>query len=42
MMKLALHWKIILGMVLGVIVGYIAVQISGGSQFIIDLSLIHI
>ena len=34
--KLALHWKIILGMVLGVIVGYIAVQISGGSQFIID------
>ena len=35
-MKLALHWKIILGMVLGVVVGYLAVQIAGGSQFIID------
>ena len=36
MMKLALHWKIILGMVLGVFAGYLAVQISGGSQFIIN------
>ncbi len=34
--KLALHWKIILGMVIGVIVGYIAVQIGGGSKFIIN------
>jgi len=34
--KLALHWKIILGMVLGVIVGYLAVQIGGGSKFIVN------
>ncbi len=36
MKKLALHWQIILGMVIGVIAGYVAVQIGGGRQFIID------
>ena len=36
MKKLALHWQIILGMILGVLMGYIAVQISGGRSFIID------
>lgn len=36
MKKLALHWQIILGMVLGVLVGYIAVQIGGGRGFIIN------
>ena len=36
MFKLALHWQIILGMVLGVLLGILAVNISGGSQFIVD------
>ncbi len=36
MKKLALHWQIILGMILGVIAGIIAVQFSGGKEFISD------
>lgn len=36
MKKLALHWKIIIGMVIGLIVGLIAIQIDGGPQFIKD------
>ena len=36
MFKLALHWQIILGMILGVLLGILAVNISGGSQFIVD------
>lgn len=36
MKKLALHWQILLGMVLGVVAGIIAAQISGGNKFIID------
>lgn len=36
MRRLALHWQIILGMVLGVLFGYGILQISGGKGFIID------
>ena len=36
MKNLALHWKIIIGMVLGVITGFIAVQFEGGEKFIMD------
>lgn len=36
MKKLALHWKIMLGMVIGVIVGVIAVQFESGPGLIID------
>ena len=36
MKKLALHWKIIIGMVLGVIAGWVAIQFSGGKEFIVD------
>jgi proton glutamate symport protein len=32
---MALHWKIILGMFLGAFVGYVAAQISGGSDFVL-------
>ncbi len=34
--KLALHWQIILGMVLGVLFGYGIIQINGGIGFIVD------
>lgn len=36
MKNLALHWKILLGMVLGVAAGAIAVQFAGGKDFILD------
>jgi proton glutamate symport protein len=36
MKKLALHWKIIIGMVIGLLIGFIAIQIDGGPQFIKD------
>ncbi|MEM6320201.1 MAG: dicarboxylate/amino acid:cation symporter [Bacteroidota bacterium] len=36
MKKLALHWKIIIGMVLGIIGGWVAIQFSGGKEFIVD------
>ena len=36
MKKLALHWQILLGMVLGIIFGYIMSSIDGGSGFIKD------
>lgn len=36
MRKLALHWQIILGMILGIVAGFIAVQFDSGNQFIID------
>ena len=36
MKNLALHWKILLGMVLGVAAGAIAVQFAGGKEFILD------
>ena len=36
MRKLALHWQILLGMVLGVIFAFLLVQFDWGKQFIID------
>ena len=36
MRRLALHWQIILGMILGILFGYGIIQISGGTGFIID------
>ncbi len=36
MKKIALHWRILLGMVIGVIVGVIAVMIPGGSDIVTD------
>ena len=36
MKNLALHWKILIGMVLGVAAGALAVQFSGGKEFILD------
>ena len=36
MRKLALHWQILLGMALGIIAGFIAVQFAGGKDLIID------
>lgn len=36
MKKLALHWKIIIGMVLGIIFGFIMNGINGGKDFVAD------
>ena len=36
MRRLALHWQIILGMILGIIFGIGAIQFSGGDQLIVD------
>lgn len=36
MKKLALHWQIIIGMILGIIAGFVAVQFDYGNQFIIN------
>lgn len=36
MKKLALHWKILIGMVLGLIFGYIMLQTDGGKDFVSD------
>jgi Na+/H+-dicarboxylate symporter len=36
MKKIALHWKIIIGMILGVILGFIMNSISGGKDFVTD------
>lgn len=36
MKNLALHWKILIGMALGVLFGYAATQIDGGAQFVED------
>ncbi|NJB83709.1 dicarboxylate/amino acid:cation symporter [Wenyingzhuangia aestuarii] len=36
MKKVALHWKIMIGLVLGVVLGLICSQITGGKQFILD------
>ncbi|MBQ0768329.1 MAG: dicarboxylate/amino acid:cation symporter [Bizionia sp.] len=35
-MKLALHWKIIIGMVLGIIFGFVMNTIDGGKDFVMD------
>ena len=36
MRKLELHWKILIGMVLGLIFGFIMLQIDGGNEFSAD------
>ncbi|MDD3723507.1 MAG: cation:dicarboxylase symporter family transporter, partial [Lutibacter sp.] len=36
MKKLALHWQILLGMVLGVLVGLIMTQFEGGEEIVRD------
>lgn len=36
MKKLALHWKILIGMVLGIIFGFIMLQVDGGKGFVAD------
>lgn len=36
MRKLALHWQIILGMIIGIIFGIASLQMSGGAGFIVD------
>ena len=36
MKKLALHWKIIIGMVLGIIFGFIMNTVDGGKGFVSD------
>lgn len=36
MKKLALHWKIIIGMILGVVFGFIMNSVAGGSDFVSD------
>jgi len=36
MKQLALHWKILIGMVLGIIFGFIMNSIDGGKEFVVD------
>lgn len=36
MKKLALHWKILIGMVLGVVFGFVMLQVDGGKGFVSD------
>jgi proton glutamate symport protein len=36
MKKLALHWKILIGMLLGIALGFIFTQFSGGKELVID------
>ena len=36
MKKLALHWQILIGMVLGLLFGFVMTQISWGKQFVFD------
>lgn len=36
MRRLALHWQIILGMVIGIIFGIASIQLSGGAGFVVD------
>lgn len=36
MKKMALHWKIMIGMVLGIVFGAVMTQVDGGPQFISD------
>ena len=39
MKKIALHWKILIGMLLGVVIGLIGAQIPGGSEVVQDWNL---
>ena len=36
MRKLALHWQIILGMILGILFGILVILINGGKEFVVD------
>src|SRR5690606_6322537 len=36
MKKLALHWQILIGIILGVLLGLLCVQFAGGNQFILN------
>ena len=36
MKKLALHWKILIGMILGIVFGFIMLQVDGGKGFVAD------
>jgi Na+/H+-dicarboxylate symporter len=36
MKKLALHWKILIGMVIGLIFGFVMLQVDGGKGFVAD------
>mgnify|MGYP001056994866 FL=1 len=36
MKKLALHWKILIGMVLGIVFGFLMNSVDGGKSFVID------
>ncbi len=36
MIKIPLHWQILLGMALGILIGFMAIQMPGGKEFIID------
>ena len=36
MKQIALHWKILIGMVLGIIFGFIMNSIEGGKEIVID------
>ena len=37
MKSLALHWRILFGMVLGVLFGFLMTQVQGGVAFVSDL-----
>jgi Na+/H+-dicarboxylate symporter len=36
MIKIPLHWQILIGMALGILVGFLAIQMPGGKDFVID------
>lgn len=36
MKKIALHWKIMIGLILGIFLGLLCTQLAGGKQFVID------
>ena len=36
MKKLALHWKILIGMIVGIVFGFIMLQVDGGKGFVAD------
>lgn len=36
MIKIPLHWQILFGMALGILVGFMAIQMPGGKEFVID------
>ena len=36
MKNIALHWKILIGLLLGIVLGFVATSVSGGKDFIVD------